>query len=132
MSNQPHVIGYRKRWVIEVFFRDLKQYVGLTKYEGRTEQGVINHVILVCVAYTLLQLLKPLAKANHPSVKVSKDALAPLVVVWKGSAPTEVVRPQPQGNIQIVSIESRWHPVRTRLSRLPISENLDLLEFTNF
>jgi hypothetical protein len=131
LTNQEHVQWYRKRWIIEVFFRDIKQLVGLTKYEGRTEQGVINHVILVCMAYTFLQLLKPLAKVRRPSVKASKDALAPLVVQWQPSAQVEVVRPKPQGEVQVVSIEKLWHPVRTRLSGLAISENLDLLEFTN-
>jgi len=131
LTNQEHVKWYRKRWIIEVFFRDLKQLVGLTKYEGRTEQGVINHVILVCMAYTFLQLLKPLAKVRRPSVKASKDALAPLVVEWQLSAQVEVVRPKPQGEGQVVSIKNLWHPVRTRLPGLVIPENLDLLEFTN-
>jgi hypothetical protein len=131
LTNPEHVKWYRKRWIIEVFFRDMKHLVGLTKYEGRTEQGVINHVILVCMAYTFLQLLKPLAKVPRPSVKASKDALAPLVVEWQLSAQVEVVRPKPQGEVQVVSIKDLWHPVRTRLSRLAIPENLDLLEFTN-
>jgi hypothetical protein len=67
-----------------------------------------------------------------PSVKASKDALAPLVVEWQQlSAQAEVVRVKPQGEVQVVSIKDVWHPVRTRLFGLAISENPDLLEFTN-
>lgn len=119
LTNQEHVRWYRKRWVIEVFFRDAKQELGLAGCEARTPAAVISHVLLVCVAYTFLQLLKPLASDRRPSVRASKEALAPLVVVLTLEGSWQVARPEPSGHFQCVSFDHLWHPVRTRLPGLP-------------
>jgi hypothetical protein len=118
LTNQAHVRWYRRRWVIEVFFLDAKQEVGLARCEARTPQAVIAHVVLVCVAYTFLQLLKPLAADRRVSGRASKDALAPLVVVRTLEASFEVARPEPSGHFECVSFDHLWHPVRTRLPGL--------------
>jgi SRSO17 transposase len=118
LTNQQHVRWYRRRWVIEVFFRDAKQEVGLATGEARTPEAVIAHVLLVCVATTFLQLLKPLQHDHHPSVRTSKDALAPLVVVLTLEGNWQIARPEPTGHFQCVSFDHLWHPVRTRLPGL--------------
>jgi len=92
--------------------------VGLAGCEARTTEAVITHVVLVCVAYTFLQLLKPLAADRRPSVRASKDALAPLVVVLTPEGSWQVARPEPTGSFACVSFDHLWHPVRTRLPGL--------------
>jgi hypothetical protein len=119
LTNQQHVRWYRKRWVIEVFFRDAKQEVGLAGGEARTPPAVISHVVLVCVAYTFLQLLKPVAAARRPSVRASKDARAPLVMVVTLEGHRQVARPDSTGQFHVLSLDHLWHPVRTRLPGLP-------------
>lgn len=101
LTNQEHVQWYRKRWVIEIFFRDAKQALGLAKCEARTPEAVINHVVLVCVAYAFLHLLKPLAADHRPSVRASQDALAPLVMLVRQPAGWQVAWPSPL-------VDGRW------------------------
>lgn len=125
LTNQEHVLWYRKRWAVEVFFRDCKQYLGLAKCEARTQQAVISHIALVCVAYVFLQLLKPLESQLRPSVRASKNALAPLVVVVNISR--QIARPKPTGEFELIRCDHLWHPARTRFHNLPWP---DLVDFT--
>jgi SRSO17 transposase len=123
LTNQEHIQWYRKRWSIEVFFRDAKQYLGLAKCEVRTTEAVISHVALVCVAYTFLQLLKPVSSQQRPSIRASKNALAPLQVVvhvnW------QIVRPKSTGALEPLSYDHLWHPVRTGVLKLPCPHLID-------
>jgi len=46
---------YKKRWSIEVFYRDCKQYLGMGDYQVRKLDAVVIHLHLVFLAYTLLK-----------------------------------------------------------------------------
>ena len=46
---------YKKRWVIEVFYRDCKQHLGMGEYQVRRLDAVVIHLHLVVLAYTLLK-----------------------------------------------------------------------------
>lgn len=46
---------YKKRWDIEVFYRDCKQFLGLGEYQMRGLRPVVIHLQLVFLAYTLLK-----------------------------------------------------------------------------
>ena len=52
------VEAYRVRQRIEVFYRDVKQNLGLEEYQVREGRGAIIHWHLVFTAYTLLALLR--------------------------------------------------------------------------
>ncbi len=52
------VEAYRVRQGIEVFYRDVKQNLGLEEYQIRGGRGAIIHWHLVFTAYTLLALLR--------------------------------------------------------------------------
>jgi hypothetical protein len=117
LTNQEHIQWYRCRWVVEVFFRDTKQYLGLAKCEARTPEAVISHVALVCLAYTFLQVLKPLHAQDRPSIRASKNALAPLLVVAMGER--RMAKPHPTGALEFLSFDHLWHPARTRFPDLP-------------
>ena len=57
---------YKKRWSIEVFHRDCKQYLGIGEYQARKLDAVVIHLHLVFLAYTLLKN----AWSNPPLQKV--------------------------------------------------------------
>jgi len=46
---------YKKRWGIEVFYRDCKQHLGMGEYQVRGLDAVVIHLHLVFLAYTLLK-----------------------------------------------------------------------------
>jgi hypothetical protein len=52
------VEAYRVRQSIEVYYRDVKQNLGLEEYQVRSGRGAIIHWHLVYAAYTLLALLR--------------------------------------------------------------------------
>jgi hypothetical protein len=117
LTNQEHVQWYRCRWIVEVFFRDAKQDLGLAKCEARTPEAIISHVALVCLAYTFLQLLKPHHAQDRPSIRASKNALAPLLVVT--IVQRCIAKPTPTGELEFLSFDQLWHPARTRFPDLP-------------
>ena len=47
--------SYKKRWAIEVFYRDCKQHLGMGEYQARKLDAVVIHLHLVFLAYTLLK-----------------------------------------------------------------------------
>ena len=50
------VTRYLRRWTIETFYRDSKQYLGLDEYRTRSFSAVNAHWCLVFVAYSILHL----------------------------------------------------------------------------
>lgn len=118
------IAWYRRRWLIEVFFRDCKQYLGLGRCEARLAEEIIGHIALVCVAYTILQLLRPVTDKLRPSVRANKHHLAPLVSVALPTGQRIAQRPLPNGKMQEVVWEHLLEPVRTRLPALALTEDL--------
>ncbi|MFQ6055264.1 MAG: IS701 family transposase, partial [Methanosarcinales archaeon] len=47
--------NYKKRGLIEAFYRDTKQHLGLGDYQMRKLEGVVTHLHLVFLAYSLLE-----------------------------------------------------------------------------
>jgi len=54
LSTKKLLTIYRHRWSIELFFKQSKQYLGLTAYHHRDENAVRSHLLLVMLAYALL------------------------------------------------------------------------------
>lgn len=115
---------YRRRWPIEVFFRDCKQLLGLTACEARTEAAIVSHFVLVCAAYTLLQLFKPPLAKPHPSVCTIKHELSALVMIAAKPGGMVAHRQSPNGQLLKVDLEHFLNPIRTRLPQLVIPERL--------
>lgn len=121
LTNMEHVFWYRRRWAIEVFFRDAKQELGLNKCEARIASVITSHILLVCLTYTFLQLLKPMEFQHRPSVKHSIHTFASLIVV--ASPVKQFVRFSISGKLDLVSILSFWDSFRTRFYNLPCPES---------
>lgn len=124
LSTREVVEGYRRRWPIEVFFRDCKQLLGMTACEARTPEAIISHFVLVCVAYTLLQLFKPQTAKPHPSVCTIKHELTALVMIPAKHDGLVAYRQSPNGQLSKVNLEHFLHPIRTRLPGLIITKLL--------
>lgn len=116
------IAWYRRRWAIEVFFRDCKQYLGLGRSEVRDETAIISHVFLVCVAYTTLQLLKPEKHEQNVSVRADKHALAPLLLIVLPTGEHCAKRLLANGSGEIIQLDHLLSPLRTRLPAFPLAK----------
>jgi hypothetical protein len=61
------IIGYRMRWAIEIFHKEIKMFLGFKDVATKWFQSVISHVHWVYCAYILLKA-------------------APIKVLWQGSS----------------------------------------------
>lgn len=82
--------AYYYRWMIEMFYRDGNQHLGLESYMLRSVEAIKRHLTLVFVAFSLLQLSALDPKLRHlvgkPSVgdlcrKAATQALS-LFIAW--------------------------------------------------
>jgi len=55
LSTSQIIQYYKKRWDIEVFYRDCKQHLGMGECQIRKLDAVVIHLHLVFLAYTLLK-----------------------------------------------------------------------------
>lgn len=124
LSNAEHVGWYRRRWPIEVFFRDAKQLLGLGRSQVRQPQAVLTHLVVVCLAYVVLQLLKPLSPKPHLSVSQSKKTLLPLHLLVTPTGTGHLVRLTAAGQFEPVEVAELWEPIRTRVAGLELPEHL--------
>ena len=111
-----HIEWYRRRWSIECFFRDAKQLLGLSGCQARAVNPILTHIILVCVAYVLLQLLKPVGPRPMVSVVRSQHALVALRLLVRIDGTLELMRLAPSGRFDPADLDHLFIPVRTRLS----------------
>jgi hypothetical protein len=49
---------YEKRWTVEPWLKDVKQWLGLGHYQNRSYWAAVTHLHLVCFAYALLTHLR--------------------------------------------------------------------------
>ena len=49
---------YKSRWQIELFFKHIKQHMTIKKYFSKSEDGVVNQIILAMIVYLLTLLIK--------------------------------------------------------------------------
>lgn len=52
------VTWYRRRWAIEGLFRDCKQFLGLSAYQGQTVDAHLRHLACVFFSYVLMEQMK--------------------------------------------------------------------------
>jgi hypothetical protein len=56
LSARAVVLRYRSRWIIETFFQDLKQHLGLCSHQGLKLCASERHVAAACLALVVLDL----------------------------------------------------------------------------
>lgn len=69
LTNGELKAGYLKRWKVEVFHREAKQKLGLEFLMMQSWKKLTNHVGFVCLAYSLLTVLKQLSFGSIGDVK---------------------------------------------------------------
>ena len=57
MSVQEVLLSYKRRWDIEVYYRDREQCLGMDEYQVRGIDVGVIHLLLVDLAYTLLKCI---------------------------------------------------------------------------
>lgn len=60
---------YSFRWEIEIFIKELKQYLGLGDYQVRPYRASLRHVRCVCMAYLFLIYFQLRRKMNTQGIK---------------------------------------------------------------
>lgn len=83
---------YRSRWIIEVFFEDLKQRLSLASYQGRSVDGQTAHVALCFAAVVALDSLRENAGLT---LGEAAEAARRLVFARTASGKCELVSLQP-------------------------------------
>lgn len=56
---------YKRRWLIELFFRLMKQMLRITRFIGRSENAVRIQIAVALIAFLLLHLLQKMTKVQH-------------------------------------------------------------------
>ncbi len=88
LSPRDVVAGYRSRWAIEVTLKMLKQCLGLGHYQTRRYEGLIHHLHLCLISFSLLTTLGLEDSAENiesgaaielPSLSVLQERLRVLV-----------------------------------------------------
>jgi SRSO17 transposase len=64
---------YESRWVVELFFKDSKQLLGLGQYQNRSYGAAVTHLHLVALAYALLTHLR-LTRHGAQGQRTEKNA----------------------------------------------------------
>jgi hypothetical protein len=83
---------YRSRWIIEVFFEDLKQHLSLGSYQGRSVDGQTAHVAL---AFAGLVVLDGLRKGTGLTLGQAREDVTRLVLARTKRGKWELVSLQP-------------------------------------
>jgi low affinity Fe/Cu permease len=56
---------YKRRWLIELFFRLMKQMLRITRFIGRSENAVRIQIAVALITFLLLHLLQTMTKVQH-------------------------------------------------------------------
>jgi hypothetical protein len=69
LANAELKAQYKSRWEVEVFHRESKQKLGLENFQVEDWQKLVNHVGFVCLAYSLLSILRQKCGGSIGDVK---------------------------------------------------------------
>jgi hypothetical protein len=69
LSNDEIIAQYKSRWECEVFHRESKQKLGLESFQVEDWQKLVNPVGFVCLAYSLLTILRQKCGGSIGDVK---------------------------------------------------------------
>ena len=56
---------YKRRWLIELFFRMMKQMLRITRFLGRSENAVRIQIAVALIAFLMLHLLHKITQVKH-------------------------------------------------------------------
>ncbi len=56
---------YKRRWLIELFFRSMKQMLRITRFIGRSENAVRIQIAVALIAFLILHMLHKITQVKH-------------------------------------------------------------------
>ena len=56
---------YKRRWLIELFFRLMKQMLRITRFIGRSENAVRIQIAVALIAFLILHLMHKMTRVQH-------------------------------------------------------------------
>lgn len=116
LSNPQLVQRYRNRWVIELFFRDIKQHFGIADCQARESCQVIFHLRMVFLAALVIDLVTDTDSVKTPlTVEQTINNLRTLRVITIENSAPQLVEIHPNGTINSFSWNTLINPVRTNL-----------------
>lgn len=81
LSPKTICYAYLLRWLIEIMFKEIKQYLNFGSYQFRTFEAYMNHVLMVAIAYCLLKSLLP--KHSIAEAKKSLTCSAQTILLYE-------------------------------------------------
>ncbi|MCD8541814.1 MAG: transposase [Bacteroides graminisolvens] len=61
---------YKKRWLVEMFFKWLKQHLKIKKFWGTTENAVRIQISVAIITYCLVSIVQHDMQLNHSTYEV--------------------------------------------------------------
>ena len=71
---------YRSRWIIELFFKWIKQHVKIKHFYGMSENAVKNQIYLALITYCLTVLVQAETKSEKTLLQITRWLTA---MIWK-------------------------------------------------
>jgi len=112
LVNRQIVLRYRSRWTIEQFFKDCKQYLGLSACQARELYQVQFHIRVVFLTCMISDLLKV---DDAQSLGDVQSNLRSLIIIKVGESQPVIAKISPEGNIVETTFKELLSPIRTKL-----------------
>ncbi|KGM99073.1 transposase, partial [Clostridium botulinum C/D str. DC5] len=77
---------YTDRWVIEPFFRDCKNYLGLDSYQVRSERSILRYLTIMFIPYTYCKLYSSKTLQFNTGLKLAKNNFKKAQIIFIYSA----------------------------------------------
>lgn len=121
LSATEVVQRYKSRWIIETFFQDIKQYIGLSQYQGRKLGGSYRHIALCFAATVLLDFIR---QNKGISFREAKTLICSTFFVKDEKGHHHLATFQPSGPSDLENLEEAMSIVKSQLFPLNYGELL--------
>lgn len=120
LVNREIVLRYRSRWTIEEFFKDCKQYLGLSACQARELYQVLFHIRMVFLTSIISDLLKV---DDTQTLGDVQSNLRSLIIIKVSENQPFLAKILPEGKIVKTTLKELFSPIRTRLQLTIEDEN---------
>lgn len=122
LANRQVMLRYRSRWTIEQWFKDCKQYLGLSACQGRELHQVLFHLRMVFLTAIISDLLKVDKTQSMGDVHQN---LRSLYVLKVGESQPSLIKIAASGNIHKTTLKQLFLPIRTKIQLAVENQNTE-------
>lgn len=112
LSATEIVQRYKSRWIIETFFQDIKQHMGLSQYQGRKLQGGYHHIALCFAGAVVVDFVR---EKKGISFREAKTLICNTFFVKDGKGHHHLATFQPSTPSDLDNLEKAMRIVRKQL-----------------